>query len=217
MLIVGLTGGIACGKSTVSRRLQEKYKLPIVDADKIAREVVMPGTSTYNSIVEHFKENIPDLISQDGSLNRPALGSFVFSHPDELKVLNGITHPAIRYQMLKEVMNFCGVTISVICDEDTQLERLLVRNISLSTEEARNRIKSQMPMKERKRVSDYTIENNGSLPELYNEIDRITGLIRPTNLRTVLEYFPPFGAVSAGAIIASKWIEGKPKYNKKNS
>lgn len=240
MLIVGLTGGIACGKSTVSRRLQEKYKLPIVDADKIAREVVMPGTSTYNSIVEHFKENIPDLISQDGSLNRPALGSFVFSHPDELKVLNGITHPAIRYQMLKEVMkyyilgygmcildvpllfeggldSFCGVTISVICDEDTQLERLLVRNISLSTEEARNRIKSQMPMKERKRVSDYTIENNGSLPELYNEIDRITGLIRPTNLRTVLEYFPPFGAVSAGAIIASKWIEGKPKYNKKNS
>ena len=240
MLIVGLTGGIACGKSTVSRRLQEKHKLPIVDADQIARDAVEPGTSTYNSIVDHFKDKIPRLLQEDGHLNRPELGSFVFSHPDELKILNGITHPAIKYQMFKEIMKyyilgygmcildvpllfeggldtFCATTICVVCDEDTQLERLLVRNINLSTEDARNRIKSQMPMDERERVSDYTIDNNGSLAELYTTTDRIIDLIKPNKIRTILEYFPPFGAVSASAIVASKWIAGKPRYTKKSN
>lgn len=96
MLVVGLTGGIACGKSTVSRRLRDKYKLPIVDADKIARQVVEPGQNAYDQIVLYFKDKIPNLLLEDGHLNREALGKWVFSHKEDLQALNGITHPAIQ-------------------------------------------------------------------------------------------------------------------------
>lgn len=240
MLIVGLTGGIACGKSTVSRRLKDKYKIPIVDADKIARDVVEPGERVYKAIVEHFKDKIPELLLEDGHLNRPMLGKYVFSNPDDLKVLNNLTHPAIRHAMAKEVISyymkgyrmcildvpllfeggldtFCGVTVSVICDNETQLERLQVRDITLSTEDARNRIKSQMSMEQRIEVSDYVLNNDTTVVDLYQQIDDLMKKIRPTTIRTMLEYFPPFGIVSAGAIVATRYIHGKPRYVKKTA
>lgn len=234
MLIVGLTGGIACGKSTVSRRLNDKYKLPIVDADKIARDVVKPGMKTYQKIVDHFKDKIPDLLLKDGGLNRAALGSWVFSHPDELRALNNITHPAIRYAMFMEVMRyylhgyricvldvpllfeggldmFCGITISVICDEETQLERLQIRNTELSIDDCRNKIKSQIRMTDRIKKSDYVLENDTTLVALYEQIDATMKKIKPTLIRTVLEYFPPFGVVSASSIVAFRWLSNKTK------
>lgn len=229
MLVVGLTGGIACGKSTVSRRLVEKHKLPIVDADKIARDVVQPNQKAYLQIVEYFKEKIPELLLDNSQLNRASLGKWVFSHPEDLRVLNGITHPAIRYKITEEVMKcyikgysicvldvpllfegkldlFCGITISVVCDEEIQLERLAIRNPELSIDDARNRIESQMPMAERIRRSDYVIYNNEGLTELYDSVDDIVKKIKPTFIRTALEYFPPFGAVSATAVIISKLL-----------
>ncbi|CAB4254999.1 similar to Saccharomyces cerevisiae YDR196C CAB5 Probable dephospho-CoA kinase (DPCK) that catalyzes the last step in coenzyme A biosynthesis [Maudiozyma barnettii] len=240
MLIIGLTGGIACGKSTVSRRFKDKYKIPIVDADKISRDVVEPGTKVYQGIVNHFKGKISELLMDDGHLNRQMLGKYVFSHPEDLKVLNDLTHPAIRYAMLREVLgyyirgysmcvldvpllfeggldSFCGVTISVVCENETQLERLQVRDITLSIEDARNRIKSQMPMEQRVEVSDYVLENDKSVVYLYQEIDTLMKKIKPTALRAMLEYFPPFGVVSASAIVAAKYIHGKPRYIKKIS
>ncbi|CCF56916.1 hypothetical protein KAFR_0B06190 [Kazachstania africana CBS 2517] len=234
MLIVGLTGGIACGKSTVSRRLKEHHKLPIVDADKIAREVVLPGTKTYQKIVDYFEDKLPDLLLEDGNLNRPSLGKWVFSNPSDLKMLNGITHSAIRYKMCEEMMSyyikgysvcimdvpllfeskldvFCGVTVNVICDEETQLERLQIRNTELSIEDARQRIKAQMPMNERIQRTDYLIENNGTLTELYDQVDDLIKKIKPTFVRTALEYFPPFGIVSGGAIVMSRLLMSKIK------
>ncbi|GME71670.1 unnamed protein product [[Candida] boidinii] len=104
MLIVGLTGGIACGKSTVSKRLEEHHKLPIVDADKIAREIVQPGKPSYNKIVTYFGQKIPNLVNDDNTLNRQALGGYVFANKDELRVLNSFTHPEVRKQMVWNVI-----------------------------------------------------------------------------------------------------------------
>ncbi|KAK2589527.1 Dephospho-CoA kinase cab5 [Conoideocrella luteorostrata] len=122
MLLIGLTGSIATGKSTVSSLLKsEPYQLPIVDADILARKVVEPGTNGYNAIVKHFAPTTPDLLVEpselmpedgpDGKgrpLNRPALGKRVFGDSDEVQkdraVLNGIVHPAVRKEMFKMIM-----------------------------------------------------------------------------------------------------------------
>lgn len=237
MLIVGLTGGIACGKSTVSRRFKERHNLPIVDADKIAKEIVEPGQPAYNKIVGHFKDRVTDLLLDDGHLNRAALGKWVFAHPEDLKALNGITHPTIRHTMLQQVIGyylkgyslcildvpllfesrldqFCGLTISIVCDEELQLERLQIRNPELSIEDARNRIKSQMTMELRRTKSDYVINNDSTLENLYDQIDLLVKNIKPGMVRTMLEYFPPFGCLSAGTVymsrlLATRWRDTK--------
>jgi dephospho-CoA kinase len=118
MLLLGLTGSIATGKSTVSSILsQPPYSLPIIDADVLARKVVEPGTSGYSKIVAHFASTTPDLLLEDDKnydkskgapLNRPALGRRVFGDSEERKkdraVLNGIVHPAVRMEMYKQLL-----------------------------------------------------------------------------------------------------------------
>lgn len=120
MLLLGLTGSIATGKSTVSSILsQAPYNLPIIDADLLARKVVEPGTSGYKKIVAHFASTTPDLLLENDTtydkrkgapLNRPALGRRVFGNSEERKkdraVLNGIVHPAVRMEMYKQLL-FC--------------------------------------------------------------------------------------------------------------
>jgi dephospho-CoA kinase len=114
MLLLGLTGSIATGKSTVSSILSKPpYSLPIVDADLIARQVVEPGTAGYNAIVEHFLPTTPDLLLPDATpkgrpLNRPALGRRVFGSGEEKerdrKKLNSIVHPAVRKEMYRQMV-----------------------------------------------------------------------------------------------------------------
>ncbi|KAF2220551.1 dephospho-CoA kinase-domain-containing protein [Elsinoe ampelina] len=121
MLLLGLTGSIATGKSTVSQILSSPpYSLPIIDADKIARQVVEPGTSGYNAIVSHFSSTTPDLLEPPSEttggeagpngkgrpLNRPALGRRVFGQGKEAdrKVLNGIVHPAVRKELYRQML-----------------------------------------------------------------------------------------------------------------
>ena len=101
--VVGLTGGIATGKSTVSRLLREEHHVPIIDADILARQVVEPGTRGYEKIVEAFGEEV---VLQDGSggLDRKKLGEIVFADEGKRRVLNGIVHPEVRWEMLKEVV-----------------------------------------------------------------------------------------------------------------
>ncbi|SCU89434.1 LAME_0E03510g1_1 [Lachancea meyersii CBS 8951] len=227
MLIIGLTGGIACGKSTVSERLEKSYKIPIIDADKVAREIVEPNCDAYNRIVRYFGDKVPDLVLNDKTLNRAALGKHVFANHADLKVLNGITHPAVRFEIFKQILfwyvkgkkmcvldvpllfesglnKFCGVTVTVICDQSTQIERIRSRNPALSTEEAENRIKAQMTHKERTRRSDYVLENNGTPEALFGQVQSLVAKIRPTWTRTILEYFPPFAMVSALAVVMIK-------------
>lgn len=143
-----------------------------------------------------------NLLLEDGHLNRETLGKWVFSHKEDLQALNGITHPAIRYAMFKEIGYYylkgyrmcvldvpllfegnldsiCGVTVSVICTQELQLERLMTRNPELSEEDAKNRLKSQMSAEERMARSDYILQNNSTLVDLYEQIESV---VKKSNL-----------------------------------
>lgn len=219
MLVVGLTGGIACGKSTVSQQLALEG-LPIVDADVIAREVVEPGKKAYNQVVEAFSPDVPDLVNQDKSLNRAALGKAVFGRKDRLSVLNKIVHGAVKKEMAWQLLrlyvtghdmvildvpllfeaglhNICGATITVSTERAIQVKRLLLRNPELSEEDAEKRIDSQLPLKERNFRADKVIENNGSLEELQGQVTTAIAELKPLRVWSVLDLFPPFGILSA--------------------
>ncbi|PHH67929.1 hypothetical protein CDD82_985 [Ophiocordyceps australis] len=185
MLLIGLTGSIATGKSTVSSLLSSPpHSLPVIDADLLARKVVEPGTNGYNAIVGYFGPNTPDLLVEASAtmpvngiankgrpLNRPALGRRVFGDSDERKrdraVLNGIVHPAVRWEMFKTVLGcylrghwavvldvpllfesaldrFCGVVVVVaVANAEIQMARLMARDSHLTPEDAENRVRSQ--------------------------------------------------------------------------
>ncbi|MBK0039655.1 MULTISPECIES: dephospho-CoA kinase [Leuconostoc] len=189
MLLVGLTGGIATGKSTVSGMLRDAG-LPIVDADVVAREVVEPGTTTLEKIKLAFGPSVID----NGVLNRRRLGDIVFSNRQELARLNDIMQPAISRAMADKI-NFWRMQqvpilildvpllferhyekdgkidkiIVVATDEATQLERLKLRN-QLSDLQARNRIRSQLPLKDKVAQADYVIDNNQDQKSLTQQV-----------------------------------------------
>ncbi|KAK9469568.1 dephospho-CoA kinase [Lipomyces arxii] len=229
MLILGLTGGIATGKSTVSSLLASPpYSFPIIDADTLAREVVLPGTSAYTAIVSHFSRFIPDLVLDSGALNRPALGRHIFSNSSERTVLNSITHPAIRRAMLKRVLylwitgapvvvldvpllfesklhKFCGLTLVIACSPSTQRQRLLARDGAiLSESDADQRISSQMSIESKAALADIVISNESSKQELESALARAVASFAPSRLRTLLERFPPFGALVALFVFLSR-------------
>ena len=178
--VVGLTGGIACGKSTVAAQLAE-LGVPIVDADALAREVVAPGTPGLAAIVERFGS---DVLLADGSLDRKKLGERVFSDPDARRALNAITHPRIAaagmeklraladhpapyrvYEAALLVENgmakaFAALVV-VTVDDATQLARLRARDGS-TEDEARARIASQLPLAKKVEVADHVIDNSGA-------------------------------------------------------
>lgn len=220
MLILGLTGGIATGKSTVSKRFKSHYIIPVVDADVIAREVVDPGMPAYRAIVEYFSDITPQLLNEDGSLNRGALGRTVFENERHRQKLNSIVHPAVRKAMAWQILKawlcgnsivvldvpllfeskldkFCGLSMVVTCDDEKQLERLLERDRDLSVSDAKNRIASQMTMEEKVKRADLVIDNNGSIEELYTKLDAAINSVKPGTLRTLLQLFPPFGLLFA--------------------
>lgn len=220
MLIIGLTGGIATGKSTVSKRLKDYHHIVVVDADRVAHEVVEPGRPAYNEIVNYFSAIDPDVVLADGTLNRPALGRIVFGNADHRRKLNSIVHPAVRKSMAWQIAKawisgeklvvadvpllfeanldrFVGVSVAVLCDEDLQYQRLRARNPHLSEEDARQRIASQMPLSEKQKKAAYVIENNGSLEELNSKVDAFVANATPSALRTWAQRVPPIGLTYA--------------------
>ncbi|WP_338470470.1 dephospho-CoA kinase [Niallia sp. XMNu-256] len=187
-MIVGLTGGIASGKSTVSNMLKS-LGITVIDADIEARQVVEPGEDAYNQIVQHFGNEI---LLDDGSINRKKLGEIIFNNEGERNVLNRIVHPAVRKRMLEkketainhgemlvvldipllfesELTGLVDKIILVYVDEDVQLERLMKRN-QYSESEALARIRSQMPLKDKKQRSDFIIDNNGDIPQTEEQL-----------------------------------------------
>lgn len=185
---IGLTGGIASGKSTVSNMLGE-LRFPIIDADVIAREVVEVGEEAYKLIVETFGE---DILQQDGTIDRAKLGAIIFNNDELRKKLNSIVHPAVRKRMneLKEMYlkenntavvldipllfesqltHLVDKTLLVYVDPDTQINRLMNRN-QFSKEEALSRIHSQMPLDNKVELSDEVINNNGSIEETKEQL-----------------------------------------------
>lgn len=228
MLILGLTGGIATGKSTVSKRLAEKHNLTIVDADIIARQVVEPGTSSYNKIVAHFGPSTPDLLLPDKQLNRPVLGRAVFGNEPERLFLNSVVHPAVRKEMLRQAFaayvrgcdivvmdipllfeskldRFCSTTVVVSCDEKLEFERLIARDPHLSEEDARKRIGSQMDLATKREKANHVIDNSGSLDDLYAQIDQLVAKVRPSSVSTLASWLGPPVATAFIAILL--WVQ----------
>lgn len=180
MYQIGLTGGIASGKSTVSRLLSE-LGAPIVDADAIAHAVVAPGQPAWRQIIAYFGDQI---LCSDGSINRRKLGDIVFSDTEKRKRLEEITHPAIWRQVSAEarMAEAAGYRVVVLdvpllletdwnrmvdevwvvyVDHQTQIQRLIARD-SLTPQQAEMRIASQLSLEEKKQYADVVIDNSGS-------------------------------------------------------
>ncbi|WPP29249.1 dephospho-CoA kinase [Streptomyces sp. CL7] len=189
MLTVGLTGGIGAGKSEVSRLLVERGAV-LIDADRIAREVVEPGTPGLAVVVEAFGEEI---LAEDGSLDRPRLGALVFSDPEKLATLNSIVHPLVgaRSRELEEaapedavvvhdvplltengLAPLYDVVIVVDASPGTQLDRL-VRLRGMSEEDARARMAAQATREQRRAVADIVIDNDVPLDALERRAEEV--------------------------------------------
>jgi dephospho-CoA kinase len=186
MLKVGLTGGIGAGKSEVSR-LFVACGAVLIDADRIAREVVAPGTPGLAAVVETFGEGV---LAEDGSLDRPKLGSIVFADPDRLAALNAIVHPLVGARsrelesaapedavvvhdvpLLTEnrLAPLYDVVVVVDADPATQLDRL-VRLRGMTEDDARARMAAQATREQRRRIADIVVDNDVPLPDLERRV-----------------------------------------------
>ncbi|MBS4748257.1 dephospho-CoA kinase [Bacillus altitudinis] len=190
-LVIGLTGGIASGKSTVSQMIKEKG-IRVVDADIIAKEAVSKGSPALHQIVQTFGEEV---LLPNGELNRQQLGAIIFSDEEKRKKLNAIVHPEVRKELLEQrdegVSNnetFVVLDIPLLFESkleelvdriivvyttpELQLSRLMNRN-DLSEEEALNRIHSQQPLEEKCQKADRVIENTKDLAFIRKQLENI--------------------------------------------
>jgi dephospho-CoA kinase len=188
--VIGLTGGIACGKSMISAYLAQKG-IPVIDGDLVARQIVEPGTKGLAQIVDTFGA---EYLHADGTLNRAMLGSRVFADKEALQQLNAITKPLLL-EAFKTQINALQAHPMIVLDvalllEDhdykeladqvwvvtvspvQQLARLMKRN-SYTVEEAQNRINAQMSNEERIQYADVVIDNNGTMSETIAQVDRL--------------------------------------------
>ncbi|HBG04675.1 MAG: dephospho-CoA kinase [Geobacteraceae bacterium GWC2_58_44] len=191
MRLIGLTGGIASGKSSVALLL-ERLGAAVVDADRLAREVVEPGEEALQRIAAAFGERV---LNSDGTLNRAALGEIVFADQQARRTLEAITHPAIKRRAEERLARLreAGVETAfyvapllfeagraagfseiwvVYLERETQLERLMARD-GLDREAALARMASQMPMEEKRRLGSRVIDNGGSREELEAQVLRL--------------------------------------------
>ena len=195
MLVVGLTGGIASGKSVVSKTLKE-FGLPIIDADLIAREIVRPNEVGYREIVDHFGHGI---LNPDETINRRRLAKIIFGDSQEMERLNSILHPRIVKEIKKRIRDFketrermviVDAALLIETGELSLVDKLIVATVSpkiqvrrlaqrdhLTKKEARERIATQMPLSEKVKLADYVIDNSGSVTktvkktkELYHKL-----------------------------------------------
>jgi dephospho-CoA kinase len=188
---IGLTGGIATGKSTVSRLFTERGAA-LVDLDVIAREIVEPGQAPLSQIAQRFGQAV---LQADGTLNRRKLGEIVFADEAERKALEAITHPAIRARMRarmdalqserpdrlvvvdvpllyeSSLQSFFEQVVVVYVPRNLQLERLRKRD-GLTEAEAERRLAAQMDIEEKKRLADWVIDNSFSPERTAEQVDR---------------------------------------------
>ncbi len=191
MLLVGVSGGVATGKSSVSRALAA-LAVPVVDADAVARDVVAPGTPLLARVLAAFPHDARTL--PDGSLDRRALGAAVFADAGKRRRLNALLHPAIARELVsrlraafasgahvvaldapllyesRSLLRLCDATCVVACSPDTQLARLRARDPDLSEEDARRRIAAQLPLADKVRQATYVVDNNGSEEEMMQQV-----------------------------------------------
>ena len=190
MMIIGITGGIASGKSTVSNYLI-RCGYSVVDADQVARQVVAPGTDGLKKIVQAFG---PKILTDDGRLNRQKLGRVVFNSPDQLQILNKILQPLIRQKIIRQLTALqradhqlifldapllfeqhydalCYLVMVVVTSPAIQLKRLMKRN-QLTVEQAEARIKSQMPLATKEALADMVIDNDSTIARTEQQVQQ---------------------------------------------
>ena len=188
-LIIGLTGGIASGKTTIANLFQEHFSIDIVDADIIARQVVDIGTPGLSAVIEHFGENI---LQDGGHLNRGALRERVFTNPEEKQWLNATLHPLINQKMteqLKQVRSPYGLLVVpllienqlqsmvdrvlvVDVDEQTQISRTMARD-KVNEQQARAILAAQATRAERLAIADDVIKNEAKNQQLLQQITEL--------------------------------------------
>lgn len=188
--IIGLTGGIASGKSTVTSYLKEKG-YPVIDADRVVHDLQAQGGELYQALVEHFGTEI---LLDTGDLNRPALAERIFSSQNEIAWSNQVQGEMIRKALARErdrlaetedlffmdipllieqgYLDWFDQVWLVYVTEDTQLERLMERN-ALTEDQVRDRLAAQMSLEEKKALVDLVIDNNSKRDHLYQQIDRV--------------------------------------------
>ena len=196
MFKLGLTGGIATGKTTISNYLKS-INIPVLDADEYARKVVEPGTPGLDEITNTFGEQV---LRADGSLNRKLLGQIVFNDSSARQTLNDITHPRIQQMMADELHrlaeqqtplvildiplllennNVAGADAVMVVSipESLQLTRLMQRN-NLTEKEAHARISAQMPLVEKEKLADFVIDNSGTISNTQKQVEKVIQKIR---------------------------------------
>lgn len=190
-LVIGLTGGIASGKSTVSNMLKE-MNITVVDADVEARLAVDKGEPAYLKIIAEFGQ---DILLENGEIDRQKLGAIIFYQEEKRQLLNQIVHPEVRKRMMEKIQKasenqeeviildipllfeskltfMVEKTILVYVDRETQLKRLMQRN-QLSEADAQARVNSQMPLAEKVKLANAVIDNNGSIEETKKQLIEI--------------------------------------------
>lgn len=180
MKVIGLTGASGSGKSMVTLLLSQLTEIFIIDADKIGHQIILKGNPAYYDIIQHFGSRI---LSDDGEINRKYLGELVFSNNTSLEILNQITHPRIREEIIREIKliedssfsyNYIVIDApllievklydvvdevwAVYADVETRIKRIINRD-GISIEQALNRIKSQIPWEEMKKYAHRIIDN----------------------------------------------------------
>jgi dephospho-CoA kinase len=190
MLILGLTGNIGCGKSSLSKILMQN-NIDVIDADIISRNI-FEDKELLNLVFENFGENIKNL---DGSLNRKALGNIVFNDDQKLVILNGLTHPKIKEKILNKIneirnigkslvvidaallieggyLDILDKLIVITCKESIQISRIQLRD-NLTKEQAISRMNSQMSQDEKIKYADYIIDNSGDTNNLKHKAEEL--------------------------------------------
>ena len=190
MLLVGLTGGIGSGKSTVARMLEERGAV-VFDADLLAREAVEPGTPGHTAVIERFGA---DVLAPGGELDREALASIVFADPSARRDLEEIVHPEVRrlfadgseaYLDTDRIVVFSApllvesgmhtafeILVVISATVATQIERLM-RQRGMSEAAIRARIDAQAPLEDKAAVADFLVDNGGTLAELESQVERL--------------------------------------------
>ena len=190
MLLVGLTGGIGSGKSTVARMLEERGAV-VFDADLLAREAVEPGTQGHTAVIERFGA---DVLAPGGELDREALASIVFADPSARRDLEQIVHPEVRrlfaegseaYHDTDRIVVFSApllvesgmhtafeILVVVSATVATQIQRLM-RQRGMSEPSIRARIDAQAPLEDKAAVADFLVDNEGTLAELQSQVERL--------------------------------------------
>lgn len=196
MLKVGLTGGLACGKSFVGEEL-ERLGCRLVRADELGHRVLEPGGEAYDGAVREFGR---DILDPDGKINRARLAARVFNNPERLAVLNGLVHPPVQRMEAEFMAAFAaedphGIAvveaailietgsfrrfdrlIVVVCGEDQQLERAMKRGAT--REEALARLRRQMPLSEKRKFADYVIDTSGAKEDTVLQTRRVYEQLR---------------------------------------